>query len=92
MSIAGHALKANITTLGPLVLPVSEQLLFFINLVMRKARPYAHCYASWTAVSQGTLALVVVRFPRKQCKLLSIGAVHGCFTSATSTGQQIHGG
>jgi hypothetical protein len=38
MSIAGHALKANITTLGPLVLPVSEQLLFFISLVMRKAR------------------------------------------------------
>jgi len=38
MSIAGHALKANITTLGPLVLPISEQLLFFLNLVMRKAR------------------------------------------------------
>jgi 3-ketoacyl-CoA synthase len=36
MSIAGHALKANITTLGPLVLPVSEQLLFFVNLVARK--------------------------------------------------------
>ena len=38
MAIAGHALKANITTLAPLVLPVSEQLLFFINLVARKAR------------------------------------------------------
>lgn len=36
MSIAGHALKANITTLGPLVLPISEQLLFFVNLVARK--------------------------------------------------------
>ena len=36
--IAGHALKANITTLGPLVLPVSEQLLFLISLVMRKVR------------------------------------------------------
>ncbi len=36
MAIAGHALKANITTLAPLVLPVSEQLLFFINLVARK--------------------------------------------------------
>jgi hypothetical protein len=36
MSIAGHALKANITTLGPLVLPISEQLLFFLNLVARK--------------------------------------------------------
>ena len=38
MAIAGHALKANITTLAPLVLPVSEQLLFFMNLVARKVR------------------------------------------------------
>jgi 3-ketoacyl-CoA synthase len=38
MRIAGHALKANITTLGPLVLPLSEQLLFFANLVARKVR------------------------------------------------------
>ena len=36
MSIAGHALKANITTLGPLVLPISEQILFFLNLIARK--------------------------------------------------------
>lgn len=36
MRIAGHALKANITTLGPLTLPLSEQLLFFANLVGRK--------------------------------------------------------
>lgn len=38
MAIAGHALKANITTLAPLVLPVSEQLLFFMNLIARKVR------------------------------------------------------
>ncbi|KAG6406429.1 hypothetical protein SASPL_134029 [Salvia splendens] len=36
MAIAGGALKTNITTLGPLVLPVSEQLLFFTTLVMKK--------------------------------------------------------
>ncbi len=36
MTIAGHSLKANITTLAPLVLPISEQLLFFLNLVARK--------------------------------------------------------
>ena len=36
MAIAGHALKANITTLGPLVLPLSEQILFFLNLIARK--------------------------------------------------------
>ncbi len=31
--VAGEALKTNITTLGPLVLPASEQLLFFLVLV-----------------------------------------------------------
>ncbi|OMO95610.1 Very-long-chain 3-ketoacyl-CoA synthase [Corchorus olitorius] len=36
MVVAGEALKANITTLGPLVLPLSEQLLFFATLVARK--------------------------------------------------------
>lgn len=36
MAIAGGALKTNITTLGPLVLPVSEQLLFFTTLVIKK--------------------------------------------------------
>lgn len=45
MAVAGESLKVNITTLGPLVLPISEQLLFFANLVMRKVlgvktRPY----------------------------------------------------
>ncbi|CAL1390074.1 unnamed protein product [Linum trigynum] len=33
VEIGGEALKANITTLGPLVLPFSEQLLFFATLV-----------------------------------------------------------
>ncbi|KAJ6796639.1 putative 3-ketoacyl-CoA synthase 6 [Iris pallida] len=36
MRIAGQALKSNITTLGPLVLPASEQLLFLFSLVGRK--------------------------------------------------------
>ncbi|CAL4970710.1 unnamed protein product [Urochloa decumbens] len=46
MAVAGGALKDNITTLGPLVLPVSEQLLFMATLAarkllgMRKVRPY----------------------------------------------------
>jgi FAE1/Type III polyketide synthase-like protein len=43
MAIAGGSLKANITTLGPLVLPYSEQLLFFfnlcVNLFVTKVRP-----------------------------------------------------
>ncbi|XP_020588155.1 3-ketoacyl-CoA synthase 11-like [Phalaenopsis equestris] len=36
MAVAGDALKTNITTLGPLVLPMSEQLLFMATLVARK--------------------------------------------------------
>ncbi|KAK9077315.1 hypothetical protein SSX86_005652 [Deinandra increscens subsp. villosa] len=45
MAIAGGALKANITTLGPLVLPISEQILFFVSLIARritesKTKPY----------------------------------------------------
>ncbi|KAM1625239.1 hypothetical protein ACFXTN_012389 [Malus domestica] len=35
-AIAGGALETNITTLGPIVLPISEQLLFFSSLVVRK--------------------------------------------------------
>lgn len=36
MAIAGEALKSNITTMGPLVLPASEQLLFLLTLIGRK--------------------------------------------------------
>lgn len=36
MAIAGETLKTNITTLGPLVLPISEQILFFMTLVVKK--------------------------------------------------------
>lgn len=36
MDIAGETLQAHITTLGPLVLPMSEQLLFLATLVARK--------------------------------------------------------
>lgn len=36
MKVAGMALKANITRLGPKVLPVSEQLIFAGNYVARK--------------------------------------------------------
>ncbi|KAG9444058.1 hypothetical protein H6P81_015398 [Aristolochia fimbriata] len=35
-AVAGEALKANITTLGPLVLPLSEQLLFLFSFLGRK--------------------------------------------------------
>lgn len=36
MSVAGKALKANIMTLGPLVLPLSEQLRFAANWLARR--------------------------------------------------------
>ncbi|XP_044491553.1 3-ketoacyl-CoA synthase 1-like [Mangifera indica] len=36
MAVAGDALKTNITTLGPLVLPLKEQFMFFVTLVRKK--------------------------------------------------------
>ncbi|CAK9173173.1 unnamed protein product [Ilex paraguariensis] len=36
MAIAGGALRTNIITMDPLVLPISEQLIFFATLVTRK--------------------------------------------------------
>ncbi|XP_043716466.1 3-ketoacyl-CoA synthase 6-like [Telopea speciosissima] len=36
MAVAGEALKSNITTIGPLVLPASEQLLFLLTLIRKK--------------------------------------------------------
>ena len=36
MNVAGETLKINMTTLGPLVLPIFEQVKFGINLVQRK--------------------------------------------------------
>lgn len=36
VQIGGDALKTNITTLGPLVLPFSEQLIFFANLLFSR--------------------------------------------------------
>ncbi|OAY82923.1 3-ketoacyl-CoA synthase 11-like [Ananas comosus] len=36
MVVAADALKTNITTLGPLVLPVSEQLIFLATLIAKK--------------------------------------------------------
>ncbi|KAL6953438.1 separase/separin [Sarracenia purpurea var. burkii] len=36
MVVAGETLKSNITTIGPLVLPASEQLLFLVTLIGRK--------------------------------------------------------
>ncbi|KAG5236918.1 ECERIFERUM family protein [Salix suchowensis] len=35
-AVSGEALKSNITTIGPLVLPASEQLLFLLTLIGRK--------------------------------------------------------
>lgn len=38
MTVAGRALKSNITALGPLVLPFSEQLKFMVTHIKRKVR------------------------------------------------------
>jgi 3-ketoacyl-CoA synthase len=36
LKVAAGALKENITVLGPLVLPISEQVKFFVNLTLRR--------------------------------------------------------
>ncbi|EAY88655.1 hypothetical protein OsI_10129 [Oryza sativa Indica Group] len=41
MSVAGDALRTNITTLGPLVLPLSEQLRFLATVVLRRVFGHA---------------------------------------------------
>jgi 3-ketoacyl-CoA synthase len=41
MNVAGDALKSNLTMLGPLVLPWSEQLKFFVNLCIRKIEQFS---------------------------------------------------
>lgn len=65
MSIAGHALKANITTLGPLVLPLSEQILFFLNLIARKVSRISLLLCAWHRLQelQCTLYQPMVRWP-----------------------------
>ncbi|KAL1803346.1 hypothetical protein ACET3Z_031993 [Daucus carota] len=44
MAVAGKGLKLNLTALGPLVLPPSEKILYFMNFIARKIssrwRPY----------------------------------------------------
>ncbi|XP_052199732.1 3-ketoacyl-CoA synthase 15-like [Diospyros lotus] len=45
VELGGEALKANITTLGPLVLPLSEQLKFFTSLLFsHTSKPYIPNY------------------------------------------------
>ncbi|KAJ8445223.1 hypothetical protein Cgig2_024429 [Carnegiea gigantea] len=44
MEIGGHALKDNITILGTLVLPLSEQLQFFTSLLNSSSKPYVPNY------------------------------------------------
>lgn len=39
MAVMGDALKTNLSTMGPMVLPWSEQIKFFVNLCYRKAFP-----------------------------------------------------
>ncbi len=52
MSIAGRSLKANITTLGPLVLPWSEQARFLANFFARKVSVWRRltCYKTLHAM------------------------------------------
>ena len=67
-------LQVNVTTLGPLVLPISEQILFLVNLVMRKLqgskkiKPYIPDFklafdrvSTWGGVGEGGSTCTVLR-------------------------------
>jgi len=47
-TVAGEALKVNVTTLGPLVLPISEQAMFIFNLILRKVGGMGVGVGGWT--------------------------------------------
>lgn len=62
MKVAGMALKANITRLGPRVLPISEQLIFAGNFVARKVSSAADTHMLWPlANSQPPWQILFVR-------------------------------
>lgn len=56
MEVGGEALKTNITTLGPLVLPFSEQLLFFAALLRRTFSPAAKTTTISSSLSSSATA------------------------------------
>ena len=58
MAVAGRALKMNITRLGPLVLPLSEKMLYASNLIARKVSPFhVHLSVQLTTADNVTQAL-----------------------------------
>lgn len=52
MNVAGRALKMHIKTLAPLVLPLSEKLVYIVNYIKRKVRMSA---ADFPAQEEGDL-------------------------------------
>jgi 3-ketoacyl-CoA synthase len=76
MQVAGDALKQNISTLGPLVLPISEQLRFVANMVARRAirgevplprplRKIVQSLACWVVQRPGIRGVVGLKEPSR---------------------------
>merc|ERR1719345_358775 len=65
MQIAGDALKRNITNLGPLVLPISEQIKFLLNVFARRAvrgkLPFGPLRGAFKAIARVLVVLPGVR-------------------------------
>ncbi|CAN8284362.1 unnamed protein product [Cochlearia groenlandica] len=59
MEVGGEALKTNITTLGPLVLPFSEQLFFFAALLRRTFSPAASKTTSSSSSSSSEISKTI---------------------------------
>ena len=66
MKVAGMALKVNITRLGPKVLPISEQLIFAGNFVLRKVPPLP-MFQSILAVLQASKTWPWPQCPNVNC-------------------------
>ena len=74
MAIAGHALKANITTLAPLVLPVSEMVIFVAVLFARKVR----CLGDLPCLHVDPPCCLARSWPPCRCLLAGARHLAGC--------------
>ena len=76
MSVAGKALRQNITELGPRVLPLSEQLIFAGNFVARKVQAAFLCVRKH-ACCRCVNTLVSASGPQNEHELFNAAALLG---------------
>lgn len=85
MEVGGEALKTNITTLGPLVLPFSEQLLFFSALLRRTFSPAAKTITSSTTAKTNGAKSSSSDLSKPYIPDYKLAFEHFCFHAASKT-------